>query len=28
LGHHVGDVVEVQAPAGKMKFEVLEIAIW
>jgi transcription elongation factor GreA len=27
LGHHVGDVVEVQAPAGKMKFEVLEIAI-
>ena len=28
LGHHVGDIVEVQAPAGKMKFEVLEIAIW
>ena len=28
LGHHVGDVVEVQAPAGKMKFEVVEIAIW
>ena len=28
LGHHVGDVVEVQAPAGKMKFEVIEIAIW
>ncbi|MBP3349928.1 MAG: transcription elongation factor GreA [Bacteroidaceae bacterium] len=27
LGHRVGDVVEVQAPAGKMKFEVLEIAI-
>lgn len=27
LGHHVGDIVEVQAPAGKMKFEVLEIAI-
>ena len=27
LGHHVGDVVEVQAPAGKMKFEVIEIAI-
>ncbi|MBR5843196.1 MAG: transcription elongation factor GreA [Bacteroidaceae bacterium] len=27
LGHHVGDVVEVQAPAGKMKFEVVEIAI-
>ena len=27
LGHHVGDIVEVQAPAGRMKFEVLEIAI-
>lgn len=27
LGHRVGDIVEVQAPAGKMKFEVLEIAI-
>ena len=27
LGHHVGDVVEVQAPAGRMKFEVVEIAI-
>ena len=28
LGHHVGDIVEVQAPAGKIKFEILEIAIW
>ena len=27
LGHHVGDVVDVQVPAGKMKFEILEIAI-
>ena len=27
LGHHVGDVVEVQAPAGKIKFEILEISI-
>ena len=27
LGHRVGDIVEVQAPAGKMKFEVLEISI-
>ena len=27
LGKHVGDVAEVQAPAGKMKFEVLEISI-
>lgn len=27
LGHHVGDIVEVQAPAGKIKFEILEIAI-
>ncbi|MBP3670956.1 MAG: transcription elongation factor GreA [Bacteroidaceae bacterium] len=27
LGHHVGDTVEVQAPAGKIKFEILEIAI-
>lgn len=26
LGSEVGDVVEVQAPAGKVKFEVLEIA--
>lgn len=27
LGKHVGDVAEVQAPAGKIKFEVLEISI-
>ena len=27
LGHHVGDVEDVQVPAGKMKFEILEIAI-
>lgn len=27
LGNHVGDVVEVQAPAGKIKFEILEIGI-
>lgn len=27
LGKHVGDIAEVQAPAGKMKFEVLEIGI-
>lgn len=27
LGHHVGDVVDVQVPAGKMKIEILEIAI-
>ena len=27
LGHHVGDVVEVQAPAGKIKFEILDISI-
>ena len=27
LGKHVGDVVEVQAPAGLIKFEILEIAI-
>ncbi len=27
LGHKVGDVVDVQAPAGKMQFEILEIAI-
>lgn len=27
LGHRVGDTVEVQAPAGKIKFEILEIAI-
>ncbi|MBO4871561.1 MAG: transcription elongation factor GreA [Muribaculaceae bacterium] len=27
LGHKVGDVVDVNAPAGVMKFEILEIAI-
>ncbi len=27
LGHHVGDVVEVQVPAGRMNFEILEISI-
>ena len=27
LGHKVGDVVDVTAPAGPMKFEILEIAI-
>ena len=27
LGHKVGDVVEVTAPAGVMKFEILDIAI-
>lgn len=27
VGHKVGDVVEIQAPAGTMKFEILEIAI-
>ena len=27
LGNHVGDIVEVQAPAGKIKFEILEISI-
>ena len=26
-GHKVGEVVDVQAPAGKMKFEILDIAI-
>lgn len=26
LGKSVGDVVEIQAPAGKMKFEILEIS--
>ena len=26
LGKSVGDVVEVQAPAGKMKFEILEVS--
>ena len=27
LGHKVGDVVEVQAPAGKMQFEIVEIDV-
>ena len=27
LGHKVGDVVEVQVPAGVMKFEILEIGV-
>lgn len=27
VGHKVGDVVEVQAPAGTMKFEILDIAV-
>lgn len=27
LGKHVGDIVEVAAPAGKIKFEILEISI-
>ena len=27
VGHKIGDVVEIQAPAGPMKFEILEIAI-
>jgi len=27
VGHKVGDVVEIQAPAGTMKFEILEIAV-
>ncbi|MBR2377859.1 MAG: transcription elongation factor GreA [Bacteroidaceae bacterium] len=27
LGKHVGELAEVQAPAGKIKFEVLEISI-
>ena len=27
VGHKVGDVVEIQAPAGTMKFEILEISI-
>ncbi len=27
LGKHVGDIVEVQAPAGKIKFEIIEISI-
>lgn len=27
LGHHVGDIVEVKAPAGLMKFEIVKIEI-
>ena len=27
VDHKVGDVVEIQAPAGTMKFEILEISI-
>ncbi len=27
VGHKVGDIVEIQAPAGTMKFEILDIAI-
>lgn len=27
IGKHVGDVVEIQVPAGKMKFEVMNITI-
>ena len=27
IGHKVGDVVEVQAPVGKMQFEIIEIGI-
>lgn len=27
VGHKVGDVVEIQAPAGTMKFEIMEITI-
>lgn len=27
VGHKIGDVVEIQAPAGTMKFEILDIAI-
>ena len=27
VGHKVGDVVEIQAPAGTMKFEILDIAV-
>lgn len=27
LGHKVGDIVDVQAPAGMMQFEILEIGI-
>ncbi|MCQ2290012.1 MAG: transcription elongation factor GreA [Muribaculaceae bacterium] len=27
LGHKVGDIVEVQAPVGKMQFEIVEIGV-
>ena len=27
VGHKIGDVVEIQAPAGMMKFEILDIAV-
>lgn len=27
LGHHIGDVVEIKAPAGVMKFEIIKIEI-
>ena len=27
MGHKVGDVVEVKAPAGLMQFEILEISL-
>ena len=27
LGHKVGDIVEVQVPVGKMKFEIISIEI-
>ncbi len=27
IGHHVGDIVEIQAPVGLMKFEVIKIEI-
>lgn len=27
LGHKVGDVVEIQVPAGKVRFEILEISL-
>lgn len=27
LGHKVGDIVEIQVPAGKVRFEILEISL-
>lgn len=27
LGHKVGDIVEVQAPVGKMQFQIVEIGV-